>query len=144
MSMLTDRQKATYSLIKKNSLEGNTTTQRQLFENYPISEHKDGYSWSTKPNSHDNCSQVWSDIVAINFSSDVDEIIIAKDFTYKIARNSQEATDFAKRYILSAKAKLSRYGAIIRKIKANGTSRLTELEEHLHFIDTFMEAEQWM
>ena len=97
--MLTSRQKATYELIKKNSLEGKITTQRDLFENYPISEHKDGYVWNDSPYNHDNCSQIWRDVVAINFSEEVEEIIIAKDFTYKIATNEPEATISAKRYL---------------------------------------------
>lgn len=136
---MTERQLATYSLIKKNSLEGKITSQRQLFENYPISEHKDGYVWNDSPYNHDNCSQIWKDIVAINFSDEVEEIIIAKDFTYKIATNEPEATIFAKRYLYSGLRKIARYGAIKRKIKANGVGKFSEDNEELHFIDTFLE-----
>ena len=136
--MLTTRQKVTYELIKKNSLAGRITTQREIFENYPISEHKDGYKRSNNPYNHDNCSQIWSDIVAINFSDEVKEIIIQDNFTYKIARNGLEATIFAKRYKDTAIAKFKRYGAILRKIKANGTGELTEIESEIKFIDTFM------
>lgn len=137
--MLTSRQKATYELIKKNSLEGIITTQKQICDNFPISEHKDGYKRSNDPYSHDNCSQIWKDIVAINFSEEVEEIIIAKDFTYKIATNEPEATIFAKRYLYQGLRKIARYGAIKRKIKANGVGMFSEDNEELHFIDTFLE-----
>ena len=136
---MTERQLATYSLIKKNSLEGKTTSQHQLYENYPISEHKDGYKRSNDPYSHDNCSQIWKDIVEINFSEEVEEIIIAKDFTYKIATNEPGATIFAKRYLYQGLRKIARYGAIKRKIKANGVGKFSEDKEELHFIDTFLE-----
>lgn len=136
--MLTSRQKATYELIKKNSLAGIITIQKQICDNFPISEHKDGYKRSNNPYSHDNCSQIWKDIVAINFSNEVNEIIIADNFTYKIARNSLDALNFAKRYKDTALAKFKRYGAIIRKIKANGTATLTEVESEIEFIDTFL------
>lgn len=138
MSKLTERQKVTYELIKKNSLAGVITTQREIYDNYPISEFQDGYKRSNNPYSHDNCSQIRSDLVAINFSEEVKEIIITKDFTYEIARNSLQATEFAKRYKDTAIAKFKRYGAIMRKIKANGTGELTEIESEIKFIDTFM------
>lgn len=137
--MLTTRQKVTYELIKKNSLAGRITTQREIYENYPASEEQQqGYKWNDKPYSHDNCSVIWRDIVAINFSDEVEEIIIQDNFTYKIARNGLEATIFAKRYKDTAIAKFKRYGAILRKIKANGTGELTEIESEIKFIDTFM------
>ena len=140
MSKLTERQKATYELIKKNSLAGRITTQREIYENYPANEkQQQGYKWNDQPYSHDNCSVIWSDIVAINFSDEVEEIIIAKDFTYEIARNSLQALEFAKRYKDTGIAKFKRYGAILRKIKANGTATFTELENELHFIDSYME-----
>lgn len=141
--MLSERQKATYDLILKNSLQGRTTTQREIFENYPISEYKDGYVWSTNPNSHDNCSQVWKDIVEINFSEEVDKIIIAKNFTYKIATNEPQATIFAERYLYSGLAKLKRYRAIRKKINANGTGRLEELEPHIRFIESYLGEGKW-
>ena len=137
--MLTSRQKATYELIKKNSLAGIITTQKQICDNFPISEHKDGYKRSNDPYSHDNCSQIWKDIVEINFSDEVEEIIIAKDFTYKIATNEPEATIFAKSYLYQGLRKIARYGAIKRKIKANGVGKFSEDNEELHFIDTFLE-----
>lgn len=137
--MLTSRQKATYELVKKNSLVGIITTQKQICDNFPISEHKDGYKRSNNPYNHDNCSQIWKDIVAINFSDEVEEIIIAKDFTYKIATNEPEATIFAKRYLYQGLRKIARYGAIKRKIKANGVGKFSEDNEELHFIDTFLE-----
>ena len=122
-----------------SSLEGKTTSQHQLYENYPISEHKDGYKRSNDPYSHDNCSQIWKDIVEINFSDEVEEIIIAKDFTYKIATNEPEATIFLIVYLYQGLRKIARYGAIKRKIKANGVGKFSEDNEELHFIDTFLE-----
>ena len=137
--MLTARQRATYELIKKNSLSGRTTTQREIYENYPISEYERGYKRSDNPYSHDHCSQIRSDIVVINFSEEVKEIIVVDNFTYEIARNSLQATNFAKRYKHSALLKFARYGAVMRKIKANGTGELTEIENEIKFIDTFLQ-----
>lgn len=135
---MTERQLATYSLIKKNSLEGKITTQRQLFENYPISEHKDGYVWNDSPYNHDNCSQIWRDIVAINFNDEISEIVVVKNFTYKIAKNKEDAEEFATSYLRGGLRKMKRYWQIIKKIKLDGQGRFTELEPHIEFINSFV------
>lgn len=132
---MTERQLATYSLIKKNSLEGKITSQRQLYENYPISEHKDGYVWNDSPNTHDNCSRIWSDIVAINFSEEVDQIIVAKNFTYKIAKDKQEAEQFANYYLRGGLRKLKRYWQIVNKIKLDGQGALFP---DIRFIEAYL------
>ena len=132
---MTERQLATYSLIKKNSLEGKITSQRQLYENYPISEHKDGYVWNDSPNTHDNCSRIWSDIVAINFSEEVDQIIVVKNFTYKIAKDKQEAEQFANYYLRGGLKKLKRYWQIVKKIKLDGQGALFP---DIRFIEAYL------
>lgn len=132
---MTERQLATYSLIKKNSLEGKITSQRQLYENYPISEHKDGYVWNDSPNTHDNCSRIWSDIVAINFSEEVDQIIVVKNFTYKIAKDKQEAEQFANYYLRGGLRKLKRYWQIVKKIKLDGQGALFP---DIRFIEAYL------
>lgn len=133
--MLTSRQKATYELIKKNSLAGIITTQKQICDNFPISEHKDGYVWNDSPNTHDNCSRIWSDIVAINFSEEVDQIIVAKNFTYKIAKDKEEAEEFANYYLRGGLRKLKRYWQIVKKIKLDGQGALFP---DIRFIEAYL------
>ena len=124
---LSTRQWRTHDLIVRNSQMGKTTTQREIYENYPfdIQYRKDGYVWRDNPKFHDHCTAIWEDINKINASSTVHKIIIPKNFTYKVAESQQEVREFIEEYYLApAMAKLWRYSNLLRKSRRDGQGRL--------------------
>ena len=141
--MITTRQQATLDLIKANSLQGKTTTQREIYQNYPYDkdDRADGYIWNDNLAVHDHCSMVWKDIVDINFDKD-SEIIIAKDFTYEIAKTPLEATKFALGYKNKGIRQFMRYVAIMTKIKANGQYHYDEDFNELKVFEAFLQEQQ--
>lgn len=123
---LTPRQWATYRLIKRLSVLGVEITQRDIVDNYPSSEFKDGYVWNDNPRVHDRCCTIWSDINKINAENGIHKVIIwDSNYHYKIAETEQEIKDFCNGlYKQPAMAKLWRYGNLMRKAKRNGQGKL--------------------
>ena len=122
---LTTRQWATYNLIKQNSLNGKKTTQREIYENYPDKLFKDGYIWANKDGvNHDNCVTIWSDIEKINFSEEIEKIVISKNYIYWLCENDEEAEKYAQKYFSDGIKKLKRYYRIVGKVKKNGQYKL--------------------
>lgn len=139
---LTTRQWKTYNLIRSNSFNNKTTSQREIVDNYPINVYKDGYVWNNNPKVHDHCSTIWQDINKINAEYNIQKIIIWDDnYNYKIAENEQEVEKFCnKLYWEKAVAKLWRYGNLMRKIKRDGQCRLfTDKTEAREFWQTFFD-----
>lgn len=145
-SNLTERQKSTYHIIKRNSYYGRTTSQKELVDAYSNEMYKDGYVWNNNPKIHDHCSTIWSDINKINKDAQIHEIIIWDDsYNYKLAESSKEVEEFCDRvYLTKAFAKLVRSANLIRKVKRNGTYNLfadkSKLDEFWHtFLDRHFE-----
>lgn len=117
---MTEREQATYDLIVKNSKNGYITSKREIVDNYPFSpERKDGYTWNEDPSVHDECSAVWHDINAINFS-DKDEIIISEKGFYWVG-SREEAKQFIQAYFdKQCSPSLKRYWNLLRKYKTDG------------------------
>lgn len=134
---MTERQQATYDLIKQNSLRGKITTQREVIDNYPIELFKDGYAMTTCKKSHDICSAVWSDIEEINFDSKT-EIIISDKFTYRIAKTVNEANIYCDKYLKDALKKLKRHWNIKRKINRNNQGMFLDSEDAVNFYSAFI------
>lgn len=121
---LTTRQWKTYELIKSDSLQGKKTTQYEIYKNYPIERFKDGYVWNDKKKSHDNCPAIWADIERINFSEEIEKIVIYKNFEYWLCSSVEEAQEFAKCYLVAALKKLKRHWQVIEKVKKDGQCKL--------------------
>lgn len=137
---LTPRQEATYNLIVKNSEIGNSTTQKEICDNYPFDpvERKDGYIWNDSPKAHDHCTTVWSDINAIN-NDRSKKIIIYNNFVYWVPRNAKELKDFANSlYLKKAVAAFRRRKNLFDKAKRDGTIDLFEVDEYEAFIKNFL------
>lgn len=128
---LNTRQWRTYELIKRNTLMGRTTTQREIVDNYPAPFYKDGYVWNDDPRTHDHCSTIWHDLDKINGQDNMPKAIIwDEDYNYKIAEDRDEADAFCKRmYWSKAMAKLWRYGNIMRKVNRDGQTRIMFTDE---------------
>lgn len=140
---LTPRQEATYNLIVKNSEIGNSTTQKEICDNYPFDpvERKDGYIWNDSPKAHDHCTTVWSDINAINNDRNK-KIIIYDNFVYWVARNKKEVKDFVNNlYLTKAIAALSRRNNLLRKADRDGSIDLFDTEYAFEpFIEDLLKA----
>lgn len=138
---LTERQKKTYNLIKKNSLLGRITTIRDIVDNYSIEFYKDGYSWDRRNESHNPCPAVWQDINRINNDNDIHEVIIwTNSYEYKLAEDAKEVKSFCKElYWKRAMAKLGRYSNLMRKVSRDGQYRLFKTKENAReYWQTFM------
>ena len=127
----TFRQYATFYLIAQNTFKGIITTQKDIVENYSKENYEDGYEWNDKKNIHDHCSAIWKDIEEINFNTNIDKIIIADNFTYKLAETKEEATRFAKKYLSDAVRKLKRHWNIVKKIEKNGQGKLLDEKNNI-------------
>jgi hypothetical protein len=121
---LTTRQWRTYNLIKENSLNGRKTNQYEIYAYTPAGVYKDGYVWNNNPTSHDKCPMIWSDIEKLNFSNKIEKVIVFKDFEYWIAKDEDDAKEFAKKYLADALKKLKRHWRIINKVKLDGQMKL--------------------
>ena len=121
---LNTRQWRTYNLIKKNTLEGKVKTQKEIIDNYPISIYSDGYELKESNNTSDLCSTIWRDVETLNFSPEIEKIVIVKKFTYKLAENEQEAEEFAQKFLNDGLKKLKRHWNIIKKIKSDGQGKI--------------------
>lgn len=124
---LTTRQWKLYDFIKFTSTwENRWVSQKEIVEMNPwhYMGNKDGYKWNET--SHDHCATIWSDLNRINMSAEIDKIIITDgNFNYKIAESYEEVKEFAERlYWDKAMAKLSRYGTMMKKAKADGQGKL--------------------
>lgn len=127
---LNNRQLTTLKVITENTLKGEITVQRELYWSYPSSKYNDGYKWSEDEKAHDHCSAIRSDIEKINMSSEVDKIIIPKNFTYKIAESEEEAKELADYYLKKALLSLRRHRTIVRKMRLNGQGKLLDEDEY--------------
>lgn len=133
---LTNRQSKTFSLIQENTKLGRVTTQKEIYQNYPIENYKDGYLWH-EDKTHDHCPTIWSDIEKINQNSHIEELVITKDNTYKIATNQDEALAYSKFYMNKALKSLKRYWNVIRKVNSNGQGQIDFDNLKTEFINTY-------
>ncbi|MGN0960997.1 MAG: hypothetical protein ACI4PF_02215 [Christensenellales bacterium] len=126
---LNTRQWNTYNLIKSNTLKGEITTQKDIIKNYPIEEHKDGYKYSPRKNTSDVCSDIWKDIEIINFSSEIEKIVVVHKYTYKLAENKEEANKYYLKLLSNACKKLRRAYVVLDKINENGQGKLLSTKD---------------
>lgn len=128
---LTTRQLKTYALIEWNSKNNKLTSQREIYEEYPITKFKDGYVWNDDPHIHDHCSQIWHDIERLNFAPTIDKIIVCKNFTYKFADSDKEALECADCFLKKGLKALKRHWRIVHKVKANGQGNVFSPDEYI-------------
>lgn len=115
---LTPRQWELYKFIKFNSLVNHQkTTQEQIYLNI------EGYFWNKNSKSHDHCPAIWNDIRAINESTQVDKVIIYKDFKYWIG-SEKEVNEFTDGLWKMISKRLVRYWNIKNKSKLDGQGKL--------------------
>lgn len=138
---LSTRQWKTYNLIKKNTLEGKATTQKEIVDNYPYPTYEDGYKWQESNNTSDHCTTIWSDVEELNFSPEIEKVIIVNKFTYKLAESREEAEKFAHKYFSAGIKKLKRHWNIIHKIENDGQGKI--ISAHGDVIDEKSKARRY-
>ena len=117
---LTPRQWALYRLIKKNTLEGRKTTQREICDAI------EGYHYSEK-GGHDCCPTIWADIFGdrgIDWSPEIQKTIICEDFQYWIGDEEEVSAFLDKLWNVGIAPRLKRFWAIKGKIKEDGQGQL--------------------
>lgn len=124
---LTPRQWATYNLIKEASSRGESVPIEEIVANYPESAHEGGYSLSRGAGSHDICKGVWTDITALNASTEIEKIIIIDNFTYRLATEA-EAEAYYERLQNKAIRALVRAYAIKTKMRKDGQGKLVSCQ----------------
>ena len=126
-SNLTPRQRALYRLIKKNTLEGRKTTQKEICDKI------EGYTYIDSKNSHDHCPQIWVDIEGkegLNFSPSIQKIIIQRDFEYWIG-NKEEVDEYLAFKWSQIEPRLIRYWALKSKTEEDGQCQLFDCDGKL-------------
>ncbi len=125
---LTRRQHETYRLIKARTEAGNVTTISQIVSNYKKDEpYPDGYIWRDKTSwNHDNCSNVWKDINAINRSLEIEKsILFDSKGNFWCARSLEEVQEYVdKRYKKRAMILLARASILLYKARQNAQGKL--------------------
>lgn len=128
--MLNERQRELYKLILENSKKQITTTQQDIVKSIK------GYEWLEK--GHDHCPAIWNDVNKINFSDEVDHIIIIDNFTYYIPRTKEQALEFANKQFTDGKKKMARYSNVVKKLKRNGQFEFDEEFKSLSVIESLL------
>ena len=77
-----------------------------------------GYEWNDSVKTHDHCSKIWTDINYIN--NNQDQIIIAKNFEYKLAETKEEISDYLKQKWNDLEPRLTRYWKLLKKVNVDG------------------------
>lgn len=96
---------------------------------------------SENEKSHDKCTKIWSLVNELNNSTEIENIVLIKNFTYKIA-TEEEAINDVKSYMKNRIVPmLNRYWVKVRKIKKDGQFDLFKED----FIETFIkeQEERW-
>ena len=132
---LTPRQWGVYNLIKKNSLLGKKTTQREIFENVV------GFTWNDEPTSHDHCPAIWQEITILNLSYEIEKIIISKNFEYWIG-DENETKEFIDDLWKQLEPRLYRFWRYKSKVSENGQGQL--LSRRLKPIDEKSKAREYI
>lgn len=135
---LTSRQWALYNLVKEYSEKGIALEQDFIVDSIK------GYEHSKNPKNHNDCTSVWSDVWGdngINWSSEVDKIIVIDNFTYKLG-NEKDLEMYAKDLQKKALRGLKRFWAIIKKMKNDGQLKL--LSNQMNPIDENSKARTYV
>lgn len=120
MRPLSERERLIYSIIASHSESDpkGFATQREVVDEVNAA-MPDELQWNECPKSHDHCFPIWSAVAAINASDEVEKIVIADNFTYRLA-TKEEAKAYIEALKESAMRKLKRASDVIRKYKVDG------------------------
>lgn len=135
-SKLSPRQWALYRLIKNNSLLGLETSQKEICEQI------EGYTYNDNEKAHDHCPVIWADINAINLSSEIEKIIIYKNFSAHIAHSQEELDEFIDMKWDELAPRLFRYWFLKKKANRDGQGKL--LSTKLNPIDEKSAAREFV
>ncbi len=136
------RQWKLYNLIKENSEMGKPTTQQEICNKI------EGYVYKDRRGTTDQCSAIWNDVRDINASSDTDKLIITNKYRYWIG-TELETAHFLNQYWESIAPALSRYWAMVKKVKNNGQYKLlsnrgvpiTQTSKARLYVESYIEKE---
>ncbi len=123
-SKLTPKHWALYRFIEKRTLDTeDKIPQREIYE-YMLNEGYD-VTWKDDQNQHnDHCRWLWSLVQEINFSSEVDHIIVHdRDYNYCLGSANETLKLWHHFYERSETAK-KRHARLLAKIKRNGQGKL--------------------
>ena len=116
---LNTRQWDFYNYLKEQALED----ENKWISKLEISLWVDGYDLKLDVKSHDECSLMNSDRIAINSSLETDKIILIKDNCFKIA-NKEEAEELVDDLYKQAMRLLGRMSLIKHKIDRDNQGKL--------------------
>lgn len=148
---LTPRQWWLYRFLTSRSKEWHSEQEICFQCNFDPEYHGQNYKKNWRNEKGSKCPAIWEDMKAINLSYEVDKVIITKGRMFKAASSKKEAeteyVDAMKRRAIRA---LMCYGAIKRKIKADGQGKLVSLagvqiddeSRAKRFIETFADEEE--
>lgn len=135
---LSERQKALYRLIRRNSMElKRKTTQKEIC--YVLKEY--GYVWNDDTKAHDHCTMIWSDIAVINESVETRKLIISKNFEYWLG-SERENQEFINGLWKALSPRLHRYWTYLNKTKQNG--QYTMIDANGKVIDESSKAQKFI
>ena len=103
------------------------------------------YNYKQSEHNFTNCPAIYDDIDYIMNSSRIEKIIIKNEGTFRLG-NEQECIDYANKIFVRAKKLMAKYGAISRKISADGQGKLLgntnrvidETSQARPFVETFV------
>lgn len=126
--MLTTRQWTLYRLIKANSEQGKWTSQDEVLS--LLNENNLPVGYKKSEGGHDKCTTIWQDIDTINFSPEIEKIIIKDGLkNYKLATTPVEAMEYASKFMLKGLKALKRYWTIADKVKSDGQGKLISTQD---------------
>jgi len=121
---MTPRQWALYRFLSERStIDGWSSSQKDIFLCYPDSEHEDGYHYVESPKHGDHLRELWDDVQAINSTDEVDKIIVVKDYEYKLGSSEECAAEFSKLF-RKHQDSLKRALCVLSKMKKDGQGKI--------------------
>lgn len=115
---LTPKHWRAYNAIKRASGEGRSLSQKELCQ-------EAGLAYQETSKHGDHCRELWDIVQDINGSPEVDEVINADKYEYRIA-TADEADAMVRKLSDRALKILSRRSVIMRKMRQNGQGKLID------------------
>ena len=121
---LTTRHWVLYNLIKQRTLDGMSTTCRDICAALP--EH---YTLNTHQTHHySNCPAIYKDCQDLNLSAEIEKVVVVGDNDFHLARSEKEAKAYARTLAVRGAHRFKRYWAILDKCKADGQGKLVSCQ----------------
>lgn len=132
--MLTDRQFKLYTYLLASYEADND---RWISQEEICEQLSEWYSLNHKAVNKMCCSYMHEDVMKLNSNIYIEKIIIYKNQSYKIAKNTDEAKHFLKEKLLNKAVRMfKRYWFLLRKVNSDGQMTLEGDE-----IKTFIESQ---